>query len=121
MSLILLLSNDVRPNLRSVRCPCSVCYQLVRVNQRALQCDACVYWCHCTCCGVDCCSYVAYQNAVEFNWLCPRCITDVMPFHDCSTLSSSSRCTSVSCSSLSTSCDSSFIYDLPVLSSLASL
>ena len=66
-------------------------------------------------------SYVTYLNTVEFNWLCPRCVADMMPFHDCSTLSSSSRCTSVSCSSLSTSCDSSFIYDLPVLSSPAGL
>ena len=121
VSLVLLLLNDLKPNPGPVRFPCSVCYKSVRVNQRALQCDACAYWCHCTCCGVDNCRYSAYQDAVEFSWLCPKCIADVMPFHDCSILSSSSRCTSVSCSSLNTSCDSSFTYDLPVLSTPAGL
>ena len=86
----------------------------------ALQCDACAYWCHCACCGVDYRSYVAFQNAVAFNWLCPKCVADVMPFHDCSTLNSSSG-TLDSCSSLSTSSNGTIQYDLPSLSSPAGL
>jgi len=51
--LVLLLSNDVKLNPGPVRFLCSVYYKSVRVNQRALQCDTCAYWCHCACCGVD--------------------------------------------------------------------
>ena len=57
---------------------------------------------------------------MAFNWLCPKCVADVMPFHDCSTLNSSSD-TSDSCSSLSTSSDGTIQYDLPSLSSPAGL
>ena len=88
MFLVLVLSNDIKLNPGPVHFPCSVCYKPVRVNQQALQCDACAYWCHCVCCGVDYQSYVAFQNAVTFNWLCPKCVANEMPFHDCSTLSS---------------------------------
>ena len=111
--LVLLLLNDVKLNPGPVRFPCSVCYKSVRVNRRALQ-------CHCVFCGVDYRSYVAFQNAVAFNWLCPKCVADVMPFHDCSTLNSSSG-TLDSCSSLSTSSNGTIQYDLPSLSSPAGL
>ena len=81
----------------------------------------CVRLVHCTCCGVNYRSYVVYQNTVEFNWLCPKCVSDVMPFHDCSTLSSSSKGSSEICTSLSTSSDGAFEYDMPALSSSAGL
>ena len=43
---------------------------------------------------VDACTYTSFQNVGVFNWSCPKCIADVMPFHDCSVLSSSSSDTS---------------------------
>ena len=71
-----------------MRFPCAVCYKLVHVNQRALQCDLCTYWCHCVWwwCRYLCLHY-NFQSSEAFNWPCPRCIADVMPFHDCSVLS----------------------------------
>ena len=105
-----------------VRFPCSVCFKPVRVNQRALQCDVCAYWCHCVCCGVDQHRYVTFQNANEFNWLCPKCVADEMPFHDCSFLSSKE--TSDNCSSFGSPCNVSsgmLQLDLPPLSSTAGL
>ena len=75
----------------------------------------------CTCCGVYYRSYAAYQNTVEFNWLFLKYITDMMPFHDCSTLSSSSSGSLESYTSLSTFSDYAFDYDLPALSSPAGL
>ena len=42
------------------------------------------------CCGVDVRTYTSFQNLGVFNWDCPKCIADQMPFHDCSVLSSSS-------------------------------
>ena len=91
-------------------------------NQRALQCDVCAYWCHCVCCGVDQRRYATFQNAEEFNWLCPKCVAAEMPFHDCSFLSS--RGTSDGCSSFSSSSslNSGILqFDLPSLSSTAGL
>ena len=38
---------------------------------------------------MDACTYASFQCASMFNWTCPKCIADVMPFHDCSVLSSS--------------------------------
>ena len=53
-----------------------------------------------------------------FNWLCPKCISDQLPFYDCSVLSSG---TSDVCSiSSSFSCET-FQFDLPPLSSTAGL
>ena len=39
--------------------------------------------CHCVCCGVDNQRYVTNQNAEVFNWLCPKCVSNQLPFHDC--------------------------------------
>ena len=111
--LILLLSYDVELNPGPVRFPCSVCYKPVHVNQQALQCDNCVYWCHCVCCGVDSQAYAVFQNAEAFGWICPKCVADIMPFHDCSVLSSVSESSSV-LSSL-TSESSNGLLDLPPL------
>ena len=74
--LLLQLSNDIKLNPGPVRFPCSVCLKPVRTNQRALQCDACAFWCHCICCGVDGQQYVIYQNAEVFNWLYQKCTSD---------------------------------------------
>jgi len=37
---------------------------------------------------VDSQQYVIYQHAKVFNWLCPKCTSDQLPFHDSSFLSS---------------------------------
>ena len=62
--LVLLLSYDVELNPGPVRFPCSVCYKPVCVNQQALQCDLCNYWCHRVCCGVDAHTYAVFRNVV---------------------------------------------------------
>ena len=92
--LVLLLSFNVELNPGPVCFLCSVCYKPVRVNQQALQCDLCTYWCHRVCCDVDVHTHADFQSAVVFSWTCPRCIAGVMPFHDCSVLSCSSSDTS---------------------------
>ena len=62
---------------------------------------------------MDVCTYIIFQSAEVFHWTCPRCVAEIMPFHDCSILSSSSSDTSESVSQ----CD----FDLPCLSSPAGL
>ena len=63
---------------------------------------------------MDARTYIVFQSAGVFDWTCPRCVAEIMPFHDCSILMSSSNCdTSESVSQ----CD----FDLPCLSSLAGL
>ena len=84
---IQILLYDVELNPGPVRYPCSMCYRPVRVNQRALQCDECACWCHCACCGVDINAYKKFQNAEMFNWTCPGCLSNTLPFHDCAVLS----------------------------------
>jgi len=67
------------------------------------------------CCGVDSQQYVIYQNVKVFNWLCPKCTSDQLPFHDCSVLS---RGTSDVYSNSSTLI---IEFDFPLLSSTAGL
>ena len=62
--------------------------------------------------------YATYQNAKVFNWLCLNCISNQLPFHDCSVLSST---TSDACSSFGSFNCETFQFDLPPLSSTASL
>jgi len=57
--------------------------------------------------------YVVYQNAKVLNWLCPKCNSDQLPFHDCSVFSMSDV---YSNSSILTS-----EFDLPLQSSTAGL
>ena len=59
--------------------------------------------------------YVIYQNAAAFNWLCPKCTSDQLPFHDCSVLSSGTSDVYSNSSTLVSE------YDLPPLSSTAGL
>ena len=81
----------------------------------------CAYWCHCVYGGVDHRSYVTFQNAGAFNWLCPKFVADELPFHDCLTLSSSRGRTFDSCSSPNSSSNGTLQFDLPPLSSTAGL
>lgn len=60
--LVLLLLYNVELNPGPVYFPYSVCYKPVRVNQQALLCDFCTYWCHRICCGVDACTYTDFQS-----------------------------------------------------------
>ena len=59
--------------------------------------------------------YVIYQNTKGFNWLCPKCTSDQLPFHDCSVLSSGTSDVYSNCSTLTNE------FDLPPLSSTANL
>ena len=43
---------------------------------------------------MDTCTCINFQSAESFNWACSRCISDVIPFHECSALNSSSSDTS---------------------------
>ena len=87
--LFVLLCGDVEQNPGpGVRYPCSLCYQPVRWNQKALLCDLCQQWTHCKCCSIDNHTYATYQTMACFSWCCPRCLVGTMPFHDCSVLTS---------------------------------
>ena len=39
---------------------------------------------------LDIYAYKKFQNAEVFNWTCPGCLSNTLPFHDCSVLSSPS-------------------------------
>ena len=86
LTALLLLAGDV-PG--PVTCPCSVCWRPVKCNQRALQCDCCQLWVHCTCSGVSNQEYCYFQELEVFSWCCPRCLVEQLPFHDCSVMSMS--------------------------------
>ena len=62
--------------------------------------------------------YVTYQNAKVFNWLCLKCISNQLPYHDHSVLSSG---TSDACSSSGFFICETFQFDFPPLSSTAGL
>jgi len=81
------LSSDVELNLGPVHLLYSVCYKSLHVNQHALLCDICVYWCCCGCCGVGTSRYIYFQKAGVFN-IIAKCIADALPFPDCSVLGS---------------------------------
>ena len=87
---LLLLSGDIHLNPGPTKHPCSVCRRPVKVNQCAIECDRCMLWTHCNCCGVD---NKAYETLLltdsDFTWICPVCIDKTLPFYDCSVLSSS--------------------------------
>lgn len=62
----------------SVHFLCSVYYKPFYANQQALQCDTCAYagiiqpvvvWIIAV--------MLAYENAMEFNWFCLKCVADV--------------------------------------------
>ena len=63
---------------------------------------------------MDVSTYVLFQNSEVLSWTCPKCIADVMPFHDCSFLNSSG-------SEVSDSMSQCGSIDLPCLSSPAGL
>ena len=84
---LILVCGDVALNPGPAKYPCTVCTLAVRSNQRALLCDNCNLWIHCTCCGVGKAQYCSYQQQEDFSWMCPSCLTAHMPFHDCSVLS----------------------------------
>jgi len=87
--LLVLLCGDVKLNPGpGTKYPCSVCYQPVRRNQKALLCDLCEQWTHRKCCSIDNSIYATYQRMAYFCWCCPRCLVSTMPFHDCSVLES---------------------------------
>ena len=66
--------------------PCSVCEKPVTVNQRGVQCEACLLWSHSKCLGLSNCDYENLQMS-EDGWCCATCWK--LPFADCSHLSSS--------------------------------
>ena len=59
--------------------------------------------------------YVIYQNAKVFNWLCQKCTSDQLPFHDCSVISSGTSNVYSNSSNLTSD------FDLSLLSSTAGL
>merc|ERR1712002_1400528 len=66
------------PNLM-VKHPCSCCRKIVRGNQKALLCTGCKQWTHISCGRV---SRKQYDDKSELflDWLCPKCIFDILPF-----------------------------------------
>ena len=61
---------------------------------------------------------ITFQNAEMFNWTCPRCIANVMPFHDCSLSFELISPAAIAKSETVSQCEST---DLPPLSSPAGL
>ena len=53
IQIILLLSGQISPNPGPPRYPCVECGKAVRTNQKGLQCDDCLYWCHSACIGMS--------------------------------------------------------------------
>ena len=88
----LLLSGDIQLNPGpGTKYPCTICYKPVKANQMALECDGCLKWTHCKCCGVGKDVYQSYQNESTLQWHCPRCLAQSLPFNDCSRVSSDSQ------------------------------
>ena len=79
---LLITSGDVSPNLgpKTKSSWCSACMKIVPRNHRALNCNHCGFWCHMKCGQVKLNEYKHCQQEGQFNWICPACLTSVLPF-----------------------------------------
>ena len=90
-SLVLILSGDINLNPGPIIYPCSICGVPVKSNQKAILCDGCDLWTHIRCGGVSEDKYSDYQDGEDTgSWVCPRCLAESLPFHDCSVISTPS-------------------------------
>ena len=79
--MILAMSGDVEVNPGPVACPCTVCSNSVRKNQRAILCSKCDKWTHAKCCGVSHSEYqiLSMSDCVDDQWLCAGCLMAELP------------------------------------------
>ena len=73
IQILLLISGQISPNPGPVRFPCKVCSKPVKSNQKALQCDTCMYWLHTKCIGVSAGTYAELQQSTDL-WHCSACL-----------------------------------------------
>ena len=115
---LLIVSGDIEVNPGPIKYPCSVCEKSVKSNQQALSCDSCDRWTHCKCSGVTTVRYYDYQLQDYFQWVCPRCLLNELPYKDCSVISNFSSHSARDFANGSSSCSLSASYPLEPARSL---
>ncbi len=86
LSICLLSCGDVHPIPGPIKSPCSICARPVKSNQKAIKCDGCNQWSHCSCNRVGVSMYRSIQVGEVSDWLCNRCLLGHLRFHECSFL-----------------------------------
>ena len=91
---LLLLPGDVEANPGPVKFPCGICSHLSGLTRQVsnVMCD---YWLHKWCMSMSDSEYEFLQHSDE-PWCCPPCLKEALPFHNCSTISTISSCSSTS-------------------------
>jgi hypothetical protein len=67
------MSGDIAINPGPIKFPCGQCGKSVRSNQRAIQCEECLYWQHIKCIDLPLKEYDRLSNSSE-SWYCKPCM-----------------------------------------------
>ena len=79
-----MLCVDVEVNPGPVsKFPCRRCGKAVRWNQRGVECDGCDNWHHPSCINMPASEYLSLSES-NVSWFCPACVSDELPFANCS-------------------------------------
>jgi hypothetical protein len=62
---MILMSGDIAINPGPIKFPCGQCGKSVRSNQRAIQCEECLYWQHIKCIDLPLKEYDRLSNSSE--------------------------------------------------------
>ena len=83
-----IINNSGKPR-SCVKDPCSICYKIVKTNQRAIQCDCCESWVHIKCNDISLTEYEHLKYRSDL-WHCLVCSIKTnlfsMPFTVCNNL-----------------------------------
>jgi len=80
MKMLLSLSGDVVMNPGSFCFLYSVFAHPVHLDQRGIECDNCLQWCHVACGDVDNYQYQVMVKSGNFSWCCPTCLSFAAAF-----------------------------------------
>ena len=66
-------------------CVCSVCKRTIRKNQNSIYCNMNMHWVHAKCDNLNLDQFQQLCNEDDgVPWCCSMCISNILPFHDCS-------------------------------------
>ncbi|CAG2202643.1 unnamed protein product [Mytilus edulis] len=72
-TLLILLSGDIAQNPGPIKYPCGICHKPTKKNQRAIQCEDCLFWHHIKCINMSIHVYDELSNKIRESWFCKSC------------------------------------------------
>ncbi|CAC5385397.1 unnamed protein product [Mytilus coruscus] len=73
-TLLILMSGDIAQNPGPIKYPCGICCKPTMKNQRAIQCEDCLFWHHIKCMNMHIHEYNELSNNIRESWFCKSCI-----------------------------------------------